>query len=130
MGFLPEDENQNSPQLVKLGNKSPFKCAHVVAGHRHSAAITQSGELYVWGHKNNGLLGLGDSDSSSNDFVPLPVFHPFFKGVRILQVSCSDAHTAIITENNELFVWGARVGESPPTFSNKPEQVDINEKVR
>ncbi|KAL6521486.1 hypothetical protein OROGR_018055 [Orobanche gracilis] len=34
----------------------------ISAGYHHSAAITEDGELYIWGKNANGQLGLGKNN--------------------------------------------------------------------
>ena len=45
------------PREVLLPTKEPVY--GVYAGHRHSAAITSSGAVHVWGRNASGELGLG-----------------------------------------------------------------------
>jgi len=44
----------------------------VSCGYEHSAALTDVGDLYTWGHGEGGLLGHGDLDDQS---VPKMITH-------------------------------------------------------
>lgn len=36
-------------------------CIQISAGTEHTAAVTSTGEIWVWGNGSQGRLGLGDS---------------------------------------------------------------------
>jgi len=74
----------------------------VCCGWDSSAALTKNGELYVWGSNHYGQLGLDPSVFSL-------VSHPrrISIGEKIKNVAMGLRHTAVVTENRELYVCGS-----------------------
>lgn len=74
----------------------------ICCGWDSSAAVTIEGELYVWGSNRYGQLGLDPSV-----FPSLP--HPYKVSIseRIKNVSMGLRHTAVVTENCEVYVCGS-----------------------
>lgn len=105
------NKGQTGNTNIEKGNVLTFQrlCAlehevviDVCCGWDSSAALTRNGELYVWGSNRYGQLGLDPSVFPS-------VSHPrkISIGERIKNVSMGLRHTAIITENRELYVCGS-----------------------
>ena len=63
----------------------------VSCGAEHSAAVTDNGELYVWGSGSEGQLGLGTAECE------LPSLLKFRSKVKL--VACGYYHTAVVTGN-------------------------------
>ena len=106
-------------------------------GLSHSAAVTNSGQVYTWGGGWYGRLGIGSLD---NQYVPQRVLGLEHKPCT--SVSCGAYHTLAVTQDGELYAWGrgdARLGV-PSAASSKdanqmvPVQVsslrELNVKVR
>lgn len=74
----------------------------ICCGWDSSAVLTQNGKLYVWGSNRYGQLGL---DSSVFPLIQHP--HRISIGERIKNVSMGLRHTAIVTENRELYICGS-----------------------
>jgi len=70
-------------------------------GPAHSAAWTVNGDIYTWGAGSNGRLGHGHE---LDRFSPLIVNG--LKGKNIVQVACGDYHSAALTDNGKVFIWG------------------------
>ncbi|KAJ9591767.1 hypothetical protein L9F63_001703, partial [Diploptera punctata] len=70
------------------------------AGCVSSAALTGTGQLYVWGSNSDGQLGLLDT----NDNVLSPTLLPFDE--RIVHMSCGYYHSAFVTESGSLYTFG------------------------
>ncbi|XP_047098218.1 X-linked retinitis pigmentosa GTPase regulator-like isoform X2 [Schistocerca piceifrons] len=70
------------------------------AGSGHSVALSDAGDVYVWGNNADGQLGLTNSDSC----VRIPTLLPL--GQKVSQVSCGYYHSAFITEDGSLFTCG------------------------
>ncbi|CAD6186224.1 unnamed protein product [Caenorhabditis auriculariae] len=74
----------------------------VAAGGRHCVAISASGAVYTWGHNDSGQLGVGD-------FLPRgrPVCVEQLNGMKVVEVSCGDQHTVLLTHSGRIFVFGS-----------------------
>lgn len=68
------------------------KVVAVAAGMEHSMALTESGEVYSWGHAEHGRLGHGRSGAVPRLFGTSIEFKPrlvrAFEALRIAQVRC------------------------------------------
>eukprot|EP01117_Protostelium_nocturnum_P017482 TRINITY_DN7112_c0_g1_i1.p1 TRINITY_DN7112_c0_g1~~TRINITY_DN7112_c0_g1_i1.p1 ORF type:complete len:390 (+),score=109.19 TRINITY_DN7112_c0_g1_i1:62-1231(+) len=67
--------------------------------HPHSAAVTVSGELWVWGEGYKGKLGLGSEEDS---FVPTKIE----SDETFVSVSCGGIHSGAISESGKALTWG------------------------
>lgn len=67
----------------------------------HAVAITESGKVYTWGYGKDGQMGHGTNKGST-----VPQLVTALKDVRATQVCCGTRHTAILTDQGELYAWG------------------------
>ncbi|XP_030056338.1 RCC1 and BTB domain-containing protein 2 isoform X1 [Microcaecilia unicolor] len=97
----------------------------IACGQLSSTAVTDKGEVYVWGYSGNGQLGLGNS---CNLQTPCKVMA--LQGVRVLRVVCGNAHTLVLTDEGVLYVWGAnsygQLGTGNKSNQSYPVPVIIN----
>ena len=74
-------------------------------GNYHSAAITSNGSLYMWGENGVGQLGNGDGgrvgvwDTKYSE-VPVKIME------HVAYVSLGGSHSAAITTDGNLYMWG------------------------
>ncbi len=64
------EDNVSIPCFIPFFEKLPSKSVHISAGCEHSAAITEDGSMFSWGHGDGGRLGLGDN---SPCFTPVEI---------------------------------------------------------
>ncbi|KAL7377169.1 hypothetical protein ABVT39_023074 [Epinephelus coioides] len=76
----------------------------VSAGYRHSAAVTNDGELYTWGEGDFGRLGHSDSQSRN-----VPTLVKDVSGVG--QVACGSSHTIAVAQDGRT-VWSFGGGDN------------------
>ncbi|KAM9306994.1 putative E3 ubiquitin-protein ligase HERC1 [Pholidichthys leucotaenia] len=76
----------------------------VSAGYRHSAAVTNDGELYTWGEGDFGRLGQSDSQSRN-----LPTLVKDISSVG--QVACGSSHTIAVAQDGRT-VWSFGGGDN------------------
>jgi alpha-tubulin suppressor-like RCC1 family protein len=66
----------------------------------HTAAITNSGELWVWGRNTHGQLGTGDNTNQSSPVQTIS------QGTNWRSVTGGLLHTAAIKTDGSLWCWG------------------------
>ncbi|KAK4883685.1 hypothetical protein RN001_007004 [Aquatica leii] len=97
-----------------------IKCIH--AGYRHSAAVTDDGELYTWGEGDHGRLGHGDSNSCH---IPTLVRDL----IQVGSVACGSAHTLVLSKDGKT-VWsfgsgdGGRLGHGEIVKVYRPKVIE------
>eukprot|EP00435_Cladocopium_sp_Y103_P053240 s468_g17.t1 len=111
-----------APRLVEGLRSVPVK--QVASGGYFSAAVSESGELYCWGHGKDGQLGHGDLKD-----VHMP------RAVRSLQskvvrtVSCGEHHVGAVSEVGVLYTWGrgqnGRLGHGGQENELLPKPVEV-----
>lgn len=72
----------------------------VSLGFLHSAAVTTDGSLYTWGCNRKGQLGNGKSGESEVEAEPVKIMD------NVKFVSVGEEHSAAITEDGSLYMWG------------------------
>ncbi|ELU01326.1 hypothetical protein CAPTEDRAFT_215877 [Capitella teleta] len=109
---------QKYPKLIQgpLAGKV-VKC--ICAGYRHSAAVTEDGQLYTWGEGDFGRLGHGDNSGRN---VPTLV-----KDIsNVGQVACGSSHTIAVSQDGRT-VWtfgGGKLGFEDANRVYRPKVVD------
>jgi len=74
--------------------------ASASAGDTHTVAVTTTGELWAWGSNSTGRTSF--EPTWENTLTPTRVG----TATNWASVSAGDAHTAAVTTNGELWVWG------------------------
>lgn len=102
LGLYPEQlyENQMSFEIAPL--RIPEKVAKVSAGGLFSVALTEGGQLYVWGNCEQGQLGIGNRDK----ILRLPTHLSSLSNEIIMDVVCGETHVICITTTGRLYGWG------------------------
>ncbi|KAM4601976.1 retinitis pigmentosa GTPase regulator b [Polymixia lowei] len=97
---LGDCEEKTAFQLVKFfSSRRPIKM--LAAGSNTSAALTESGKLFMWGDNTEGQIGLG---KESNATTPQQIS----VGQPITWISCGYYHSAFVTGNGGLYTFGER----------------------
>ncbi|KAE8617136.1 hypothetical protein XENTR_v10008991 [Xenopus tropicalis] len=94
---------QKYPKLIQ-GTLQGKVVVCVSAGYRHSAAVTEDGELYTWGEGDFGRLGHGDSNSRN-----IPTLVKDISNVG--EVSCGSSHTIALSKDGRT-VWSFGGGDN------------------
>lgn len=124
LGFGKFEDSRKAPAKVPL--TEPIK--QVACGAMHTITLTQDGRVYSYGCNDEGALGrITDGDEtleSTPTLVPLKD--------KATKVIAGDSHSAVLTDNQEVFVWGnfrdehGSVGLTPSCngeLSNDPIQL-------
>ncbi|CAJ1962339.1 unnamed protein product [Sphenostylis stenocarpa] len=121
------------PRLVKGSWEGIIK--HIATSGTHTAAITESGELYIWGRdEGDGRLGLGPGrgpDHAGGLSIPSRVKELPYP---MAAASCGGFFTMALTEDGQLWNWGANsnyeLGRGDKIGGWKPRPVPSLENVK
>lgn len=75
--------------------------SQVACGGLHTAVLTVEGECYTFGLGKDGRLGLGGDEHRL-----LPSLVAELSDYRIVQVACGGHHTAALTDEGKVWMWG------------------------
>ncbi|XP_040855905.1 X-linked retinitis pigmentosa GTPase regulator isoform X1 [Ochotona curzoniae] len=114
---LGDTEERNIFHLISYFT-SQHKIKQLSAGSNTSAALTENGELYMWGDNSEGQIGL---KNITNVCVP----HQVTIGKPISWISCGYYHSAFVTMDGELYTFG----ECENGKLGLPEELLINHKT-
>ncbi|KAJ7971917.1 ankyrin repeat family protein / regulator of chromosome condensation (RCC1) family protein [Quillaja saponaria] len=102
LGYTSVD-TQSTPRRVSLLRS---KIIAVAAANKHTAAVSELGEVFTWGCNREGQLGYGTSNSASN-YTPRVV--EYLKGKVFKGVSAAKYHTIVLGVDGEVYTWGHRL---------------------
>ncbi|XP_029375375.1 retinitis pigmentosa GTPase regulator b [Echeneis naucrates] len=91
------EEKMSFQRVEFFDSQGPIKM--LAAGSNTSAALTESGKLFMWGDNTEGQIGLGkESQASSPQEVNV--------GRPVSWVSCGYYHSALVTVDGTLYTFG------------------------
>ncbi|XP_031093907.1 uncharacterized protein LOC115998463 [Ipomoea triloba] len=102
LGYTSVD-TQPTPRRV---SSLKSRVVAVAAANKHTAVVTDLGEVFTWGCNKEGQLGYGTSNSASN-YTPRVV--EYLKGKVFIEVSAAKYHTIVLGSDGEVFTWGHRL---------------------
>ncbi|XP_048116861.1 regulator of chromosome condensation [Alosa alosa] len=98
LGLGEDVMERKKPALVNL----PEGVVQAVAGGMHTVCLGESGKVYTFGCNDEGALGRDTSEEGS-EMSPGKVELE----ERVVLVSAGDSHTAALTEQGTVYVWGS-----------------------
>lgn len=98
LGLGEDIMERKKPALVTL----PEGVVQVAAGGMHTVCVSASGSVYTFGCNDEGALGRDTSEEGS-EMVPGKVVLE----ERVVQVSAGDSHTAALTDDGAVYLWGS-----------------------
>ncbi|KAF0852912.1 mitochondrial regulator of chromosome condensation (RCC1) domain-containing protein (AgRCC1_3) [Andalucia godoyi] len=98
-GFLPSSPYIYDP--VHIPNVRADRIVSIACGEMHTLLLTDDGAVWSFGNAEDGRLGHG---SSHNELFPRMVTR--LRGKRVVQVAAGARHSAAVTADGLLFVWG------------------------
>jgi alpha-tubulin suppressor-like RCC1 family protein len=121
-GLGDEADRMTPTQVAALAHTRVLLAS---CGGAHTAALTDSGDLWTWGEGGWGQLGHTTGEDSLS---PVLLERKLFGDARIAMVACGGGHTCAISEGGYLFSWGSglwgqlanRARPSPPSGFSVP----------
>ena len=112
-----DDIKLKSSKFIKVDfGKYNKRIKSISAGTVHNFALTDDGKIFAWGSAQGGQLGLNEKYLTKNIYknfyistptlVPIKENNNFNKDMRIIKVSCGEAHTLVLNNKKEVFSWG------------------------
>lgn len=95
LGYTSVD-TQPTPRRV---SSLKLKIIAVAAANKHTAVVSESGEVFTWGCNREGQLGYGTSNSASN-YTPRVV--ESLKGKDLVGVVAAKYHTIVLGADGEV----------------------------
>ena len=99
----------------------------VSCGDFRTFAVTEEGNLYVFGNNSRGILGTGQFDTDDQP-IPYRISHEaVFASEEVGMIASSPFSNAVVTRHGSLFTWGSswglghgrRVTDSAPVYIDK-----------
>jgi len=100
---------QSSYSVLTPGGLSSI--VKIGAGSNYSAALSEQGELWVWGKNDYGQLGLTDEAKYVKDAYsryPRLVRALPMEGHAVVDFACGDTHMLALTSSGAIYEWGNR----------------------
>ncbi|EDV27643.1 uncharacterized protein TRIADDRAFT_21647, partial [Trichoplax adhaerens] len=123
-----DTEPYAEPQLVTVLNDENI--IKVACGKYHSAALSAKGNLFLWGLGDDGQLGLGNYNLSTEPTI----LHIGEKKAKVMDVACGDLHTCILTVGGLVYAFGSNIyGQIAAPSMNKfhlPYRISFNTSKR
>ena len=94
-------ENPNEEGIVQIGTYSDW--SKVNSYGRGAIAIKNNGQLYVWGHNDNGKLGF---DSSTTPYISNPTQIPGTENINFLYADVGRRHGLASDIDGNFYGWG------------------------
>jgi len=108
------EENKLFLTKNRFFNGMFFNKISIGPGGYHTLALNIAGNLFAWGHNRVGQLGLGNTSGSiiidAGDHInPIPSLIKLFNNKIIIDISCGWGHSAVITNNHDVYMCGRNV---------------------
>eukprot|EP00743_Colponemidia_sp_Colp-15_P009532 GILK01010428.1.p1 GENE.GILK01010428.1~~GILK01010428.1.p1 ORF type:complete len:501 (-),score=40.01 GILK01010428.1:120-1583(-) len=101
-GRLGHGDESDSPIPMKVNALVHKNIVQIMAGGHHSAALTESGEVFTWGFDDDGRLGHG---SPGRQLLPKRV--DSLAGKKMVQIACGCWHSVALSHEGEVYAWGS-----------------------
>jgi len=102
----------------------------VACGSRHTVALVQSGAVYTWGDKENGVVGHGEIEG--HQYTPRIV--DAVRDIKMVGISACGFHTAALSEGGSIWTWGegkfGRLGHGSERNVQQPKLVEAMNGVK
>ncbi|GMJ11277.1 hypothetical protein like AT3G03790 [Hibiscus trionum] len=102
LGYTSVD-TQPTPRRV---SSLKSRIVAVAAANKHTAVVSDSGEVFTWGCNREGQLGYGTSNSASN-YTPRIV--EYLKGKAFKGIATAKYHIIVLGADGEVYTWGHRL---------------------
>lgn len=89
----------NVPILIDIPKRVRF--IDIAGGFDHTILLAENGDIYSMGMGTRGQLGHNDLEDCDN-----PRIVDALAGIKVTQISAAGWHTAVVTDQGDLYTWG------------------------
>ncbi|XP_023245825.1 ultraviolet-B receptor UVR8 [Copidosoma floridanum] len=86
---------------VMLNNPETVEFVDIACGFDHTILLAKNGDVYSIGMGTRGQLGHGDLEDCDE-----PKLIEALAGLKVLQITASGWHSAVVTDQGDLYTWG------------------------
>ncbi|KAG0124858.1 hypothetical protein HOY82DRAFT_493580, partial [Tuber indicum] len=114
--YEPQHTGEDStviPVPTVVQRLAGYTIVQISAGEHHSTALTEDGELLVWGRLDGGQLGVDPVAPPAHDCVrdaegnPLYLRAPYtVPGIRFSTIGCGTHHNIAVSKEGQAYSWG------------------------
>lgn len=124
-GVTAKTDAVMEPRPIDTTELGSVRISSLACGRNHSALITTSGRLFVWGEAGYSRLGLVNNVTSQ----PIPIENTALQAEPLLAIACGDFHMLALTRERALYSWGCGVdgqtGHSTVLNVRTPRKLDF-----
>lgn len=102
-GQLGLKRQKSIAQFQQIELPSQLRFSQAICGKFYTFLLTDTGQVFSFGHNKQGQLGLG----LSNDIVPIPTFCNSLNGAPIIDIACGSTHTLALSSTGTIFAAGS-----------------------
>ncbi|CAB3977730.1 ultraviolet-B receptor UVR8-like [Paramuricea clavata] len=135
---LGDNVPRRDPTLVEFENLEDEHVVQVDCGDYHTAAISDGGNVWMWGTNEFGQLGTEDNFTMISKPCKLQISEDDSSTALITNVNCGSRHTALVTFNGSVYCFGDntynQLGKKNtvdgPAKCNRPERIKFPSGVK
>jgi uncharacterized repeat protein (TIGR02543 family) len=119
-------DNRTTPTDITSAFPAGDPIVQLSMGDTHSSALSENGEVYLWGNNTAGQVG---DDTTIEKWVPTHITDAFSEEDPVIQVRLGISHSVALTQSGEIYTWGLNmsgqlglgslVSQSNPTLIQK-----------
>ncbi|KIK67820.1 hypothetical protein GYMLUDRAFT_92496 [Collybiopsis luxurians FD-317 M1] len=136
--FLDIDELTSIPHPLQSLVEEGFRAVKIASGDSICGAVSDQGELRVWGSFRVNEGSLGFSDGEKHQFMPVPILNDLLSykpgdAEKVSDVTAGGNHLLVLTTHGNVYTWGAgeqaqlgrKVMERRKIHGTVPEKVAV-----
>ena len=102
-----DDSSWDTPRMINSLEPTTVgsKITQIVCGGSHSGALSERGQVFMWGLNRNGQCGIAAKADSILE--PRPVDMSGLDGQQATSIVCGRNHSAMVTAEGRVYSWGA-----------------------
>ncbi len=98
-----DTKDRKRPAPVLFGGSNEVKIKKIACGRSHMIALGNEGEVWTWGHGENGRLGNG---TTADQLEPFPVDYFLDLDIKCVDIACGNSFCLALSDDGKVYGWG------------------------